>query len=190
MHQKHQQQQQAHDQNTNRLCSFLPGDAVAVHLFRGQEKWTKGEVIQCLGPVSYMVRINKVSHVHINHLVAATETIPLSNAQLAAAPPENPLRSKSQYAEVYNPAHALDLTPEVLPPVPKPTRQGQQRSLAHLPRHQTCLREGWQHYPTRSWRGPPQDDITLSVPGSFWKDWLSESSDCTSCRQDCTEECA
>jgi len=60
MHQKQQQQQHAHDHNTKRLRSFLPGDTVAVRLFRGrQEKWAQGEVIQRLGPVSYMVRINK-----------------------------------------------------------------------------------------------------------------------------------
>ena len=87
MHQKQQQQQQAHDHNTKRLRSFLPGDTVAVRLFRGrQEKWAQGEVIQRLGPVSYMVRINKVSHVHIDHLVEATETASFSDAQLVVAP--------------------------------------------------------------------------------------------------------
>lgn len=157
MHQKHQQQQQAHDQNTNRLCSFLPGDAVAVHMFRGQEKWTKGEVIQCLGPVSYMVRINKVSHVHINHLVAATETIPLSNAQLAAAPPENPLRSKSQYAEVYNPAHALDLTPEVLPPVPE-ANTSRTAEVSCTPAKASDL-------PERGMATLPNEELERSTPG-------------------------
>ena len=53
MHQKQQQQQQAHDHNTKRLRSILPGDVVAVRrLFCGQEKWAQGEVIQRLGPVS------------------------------------------------------------------------------------------------------------------------------------------
>ena len=44
---------------------------------------------------------------------------PFSDAQLAVAPPETPLRSKSPDAEVHNPAHTLDLTPEVLQPVPE-----------------------------------------------------------------------
>ena len=134
MHQKQQQQQQAHDHNTDKLRSFLPGDAVAVRLFRGQEKWAQGEVIQRLGPVSYMVRIgNKVSHVHIDHLVAAKETAPSNDAQLAATPSEKTLRSKSPDAEVRNPAHTLDLTPEVLPPVP----EADASRTAEVPRH-TC----------------------------------------------------
>ena len=49
--------------------------------------------------------------------MAATETAPFNDAQLAATIPEKPLSSKSPDAEVRNPAHTLDLTPEVLPPV-------------------------------------------------------------------------
>ena len=71
---------------------------------------------------------------------------PFSDAQLAVAPPETPLRSKSPDAEVHNPAHTLDLTPEVLQPVPEVdasmTHQEQQRFPAHLPRCQTSQSQG------------------------------------------------
>ena len=173
MHQKQQQQQQAHDHNTKRLRSFLPGDVVAVRLlFRGQEKWAQGEVIQRLGPVSYMVRINnKVSHVHIDHLVAATKSAPFNDAQLAETIPEKPLSSKSPDAEVRNPAHTLDLTPEVLPPVPeadasrtaevpdtpaKAWNQPEKGMAATTPAKEPDRSSPGRRYPARRTRKPPE----------------------------------
>ena len=178
-----QQQQQANDHNTKRL----PGDTVAVRLFRGrQEKWAQGEVIQCLGPVSYMVRINKkVSHVHIDHLVAATETASFSDAQLVVAPTgkqnktkNNNFRSKSPDAEVRNPSHTLDLTPEVLPH--KPTHQGQrtaevpgtpakasnrpERGMATTPAKEPERSSPGGRYPARTRKPPERLDLRQTRP--------------------------
>ena len=46
--------------------AFTPGDAS----FRGSDKWNPGIVMQRLGPVSYMVRVNEqLRHVYIGHLI-------------------------------------------------------------------------------------------------------------------------
>ena len=174
MHQKQQQQQQAHDHNTDKLRSFLPGDAVAVRLFRGQEKWAQGEVIQRLGPVSYMVRINnKVSHVHIDHLVVATETASCSATHSWQRPlPEKTTTTLDPRVQMRNPAHTLHLTgPEMLPPVPEADAS---RTADRGSRH-TChgveaageRPPGWRQPQPRSRRGPAQDDATLPVLGGL-----------------------
>ena len=116
---KQNQQKEQHDHNTKKLRSFLPGDRVAVRQFRGQAKWAMGTIIQCLGPVGYMVQLaHKACHVHVDHLIPAPEdSDPVDKTQVTAALPSIPNRSPDLYAEARNSAHSLDPNPEMLLPV-------------------------------------------------------------------------
>ena len=49
-------QKQSHDQHS-KLRNFKPGDTVWIRDFHGIDKWRSGVVIECLGPVSYMVEV-------------------------------------------------------------------------------------------------------------------------------------
>ena len=51
------------------LREFLPGDMVMVQNFRGKEKWVQGEVVQRLGPLTYVVNCaGQYRYVHIDHV--------------------------------------------------------------------------------------------------------------------------
>ena len=62
-------QKQSHDQHS-KLRNFKPGDTVWIRDFRGTDKWRSGVVIECLGPVSYMVEVQdgSVHKSHVDHI--------------------------------------------------------------------------------------------------------------------------
>ena len=68
-----QGKQEAAKDHGKEIRAFTPGDPVMVRSFRGSDKWKPGVVMQRLGQVSYMVRVNEqLRHVHIDHLIRET----------------------------------------------------------------------------------------------------------------------
>lgn len=118
--QKQRQQKEQHDHDSKQLRTFQPGDHVAVRQFRGPEKWVPGIIVQSLGTVGYMVNINnRVTHVHVDHIVAAPPSAPLQDTQVTEAHPYSPDRPTDLTAEVRSPAHPPKPSlPETLSPVP------------------------------------------------------------------------
>ena len=113
---------QQHNQNFKQMRTFRPGDHVAVLQFWGSKKWVPGLVVQALGPVAYMVNVNnRITHVHVDHLVAAPPCAPLPDTQVTKAHPNSPSGPTSLIPEVRNPAHSLNPdSPEILSPAPVP----------------------------------------------------------------------
>jgi hypothetical protein len=67
---KKQDQMKSNHDGKRPLRQFFPGDQVLIQNFRGKEKWVKAEVLQRLGPVSYMVKYGQSTrHVHIDHII-------------------------------------------------------------------------------------------------------------------------
>ena len=62
-------QKQSHDQHS-KLRNFKPDDTVWIRDFHGTDKWRSGIVIECLGPVSYMVEVQdgSVHKRHVDHI--------------------------------------------------------------------------------------------------------------------------
>ncbi|XP_072037281.1 uncharacterized protein [Amphiura filiformis] len=107
-----QGQQEATKDRGKEIREFTPGDSVMVRSFRGSDKWKPGVVMQRLGPVSYMVRVQgQLRHVHIDHLISGSVhspnervdpmdipvelPIPLVPQPTATAPVPNPLQPPS-----------------------------------------------------------------------------------------------
>ena len=70
---KQSQMKVSHDGKRDKTRSFEPGDVVMVRNFRGSQRWKAGHVMQRLGPLSYMVKVqDQLRHVHIDHLLSGS----------------------------------------------------------------------------------------------------------------------
>ena len=68
--QKQDQMKSSHDGKQNKVRAFEPGDSVMVRNFRGSQKWKPGTIMQRLGPILYMVKVqDSMRHVHVDHLI-------------------------------------------------------------------------------------------------------------------------
>ena len=70
-------QKQRHDEHTKER-SFSPGQTVWARDFRGSTKWVPGVVLQCTGPLTYMIQLDDKSlwKRHVDHLQSHVETQP------------------------------------------------------------------------------------------------------------------
>ena len=70
-------QKQRHDEHTKER-SFSPGQTVWARDFRGSTKWVPGVVVQCTGPLTYMIQLDDKSlwKRHVDHLQSRVETQP------------------------------------------------------------------------------------------------------------------
>jgi hypothetical protein len=102
----------AHDGKRHQPRSFQPGDAVMVRNFRGSERWKPGLIMQCLGPVSYMVKVqDQLRHVHIDHLISGTENF---KDPLQEFDPTDILVPPAIPHEVPRPPHVPNIQPVIL----------------------------------------------------------------------------
>ena len=69
MQKEHQQAKESKS-----LCSFQPGDHLAVHQFWGPKKGAIDAVVQCLGPVGYMIQMAHKTCRNMDHLTLAPDT--------------------------------------------------------------------------------------------------------------------
>jgi hypothetical protein len=71
---KQAKSKEAHDGKIG-LREFFPGNMVMVQNFRGKEKWVQGEVVQRLGPLTYVVKCGEqYRYMHIDHLSKGPNT--------------------------------------------------------------------------------------------------------------------
>jgi len=84
---KQDQMKSSHDGKQTKVRAFEPGDSVMVRNFRGSHKWKRGTILQRLGPVSYMVKVqDSTRHVHVDHLLRGSDK-PLNKPVQIYKPP-------------------------------------------------------------------------------------------------------
>ena len=83
-------QKQQHDEH-GKDRSFSPGQTVWARDFRGSSKWLPGVVMQCTGPLTYMIQLNDKSlwKRHIDHLQKRVESQASVNAPAVTDIPES-----------------------------------------------------------------------------------------------------
>ncbi len=120
-----QDKQQAANDDGRKIRAFTPGDLVMVRSFRGSDKWKPGVVMQRLGPVSYMVRVEEqLKHVHIDHLIRGS----INCRDTPVDPGEIPVEPHVHMPQPQN-AHNANAHNANAPLNEQPAAQGQQREV-------------------------------------------------------------